>query len=695
MRRIRLLGIFYLMAGTALWMAAAGPEKSGPADKYQDWLKLTEYIILPQEKAVLRHLDNDKDRDVFIRAFWKQRDPTPGTPQNEFQDEHVRRYIYANTHLGRETPREGWMTDRGRIYILLGSPHSIERFDSQSGLHPSEVWYYYGDKSKGLPTYFGVLFYQRNGSGEYRLYNPTGDGPHSLLVDSRGIDIYDHRQAYERIRELAPTLADISISLIPGERPLNFIPSPRNNMILSDIFETHKKNVTPTYATHFLDYVGVVSTEYLTNFVESVLVTALVFDPSTQSQFLHFSINPAKLSIDYYAPQDKYYCSFQLNVSLRQGERMVYQYSKDIPFYFNPQDLDRVQGNGISIQDIFPIIEGEYRLVILIQNSVGKEFSVSEKNIVVPKAAGPPKIVGPVLGFELKESFSPLQVPFKLSGKKIEVDAANTFSSTEQVVIFFNLHNVTRDLWQEGSVNISIKGMREGHESPKNYAVKLRDFPYSEVLGITHSIPAGDFSPDYYEVRLTLENGNQNVLDGEASRFIISPKEIVPHPVILTKSFPSSKSYLYYYSLAYQYDQAGKFKEAEAAYTKALGMNPDFHTGRIEFAHYLLRQNKIQKAMELVEPLRQDTQTQFDFYLIRGLAHMQSRHFQQAIVDLAAGNALYDSDVRLLNALGICYNQMGQKKQAREALEASLRLNPDQKNIQRLLSEIEKAQNER
>ena len=684
------MGIFFVLGSAVLLAAAAGPCNRGSADKYQDWFNLTEYIILPQEKDVLGHLDNDKVRDVFIRAFWKQRDPTPGPPQNEFRDEHVRRFVYANSHLGRETPREGWKTDRGRIHILLGAPHSIERFDSQAGLHPCEVWYYYGDKSRGLPTYFGLLFYQRNGSGEYRMYNPTADGPHRLLVDSQGIDIYDHQQAYEKIRELAPTLADISLSLIPGERPMNFIPSPRNNMILSDIFESHKKNVTTTYATHFLDYVGVVSTEYLTNFVESVLETALIYDPFTQAQFIHFSINPAKLSVDYYEPQDQYYCSFQLNVSLRQGERLVYQYSKEIPFYFDPEELDRVQGNGISIQDVFPVIEGDYRLDILIQNSVGKEFSVSEKNIVVPKAAGPPKIVGPVLGFELKESPSQLQVPFKLSGNKIEVDAANTFSSTEQVVIFFNLHNVTRDLWQDGQVNILIKGMRADQEAPKTYAVKLCDVPYNEVLGITHSIPARDFSPDYYEVSLNLENGSRKVLDAEASRFIISPKEIVPHPVTLTKSFHPSKNYLYYYSLAYQYDKAGKPVKAEAAYTKALRMNPDFHAGRIEFAHFLLRQDKIQKALELVGPLKQDTLTKFDFYLIRGMAFMLSQRFQQAIEDLTTGNALYDSDIRLLNALGFCYSKTGQKKQALEVLAASLRLNPAQKNIQQLTAEIEK-----
>jgi GWxTD domain-containing protein len=668
----------------------------GPGDKYREWLEITEYIILPQEKDVFLQLETDRDRDVFIRAFWRQRDPTPGTPQNEYREEHMARFLYANSRLKRATPREGWMTDMGRIHIVLGPPHSIERFDSKAGLHPCQVWYYYGDKRRGgLPTYFALLFYQRNGSGEYVLYNPAGDGPHSLLVDNRGIDIHDHERAYTKIRELAPTLADVSISLIPGERPLNFIPSARNNILLSDIFESPRKDVVPSYATHFLDYKGVVSTEYLTNYVESASEVAVVFDPLTQSHFVHFSINPQEISIDYYEPGDQYFCNFKLNVTLRgrEDDRLVYQYAKDFPFYFESGDMERIRGNGIAIQDSFPVIRGDYRLDILIQNSVGKEFSVSEKNISVPKGAGPAKITGPVLGFELKESPGLRHAPFKLANARMEVDPGRTFAVTEQVVIFFNLHNVTRELWKNGRVRIRIAGLQEQKgDAARTIELPLTDYPYNEALGITHSIPAGEFEPDYYEVILTLVNGSRSVIDEESGRFIISPKEIVPHPVTLSKTFPSSKSYLFYYSLAYQYDHADDPAKAEAAYEKALQMKPDFKEGMVEYAHFLLRQNKSRKALEKIEQLADDAFLKFEYHLVRGLAHMQAGRFAQAVLDLEAGNAVYDSDVRLLNALGYCYSKTGSRDKAQASLEASLRLNPDQDRIRRLLSEIEKLQ---
>jgi len=64
--------------------------------QYRDWLKLVSYIIQPEEQDVFLQLANDRERDIFIQTFWKQRDPTPGTPVNEYREEHIKRFDYAN-----------------------------------------------------------------------------------------------------------------------------------------------------------------------------------------------------------------------------------------------------------------------------------------------------------------------------------------------------------------------------------------------------------------------------------------------------------------------------------------------------------------------------------------------------------------------------------------------------------------------
>ena len=91
------------------------------------------YITFKEERRVFLKLTNDRDRDAFINIFWLQRDPTPGTPENEFKAEIEKRFAYVNEFFKRGTSRPGWMTDQGQIYMTLGKPNSIERFDDRTG----------------------------------------------------------------------------------------------------------------------------------------------------------------------------------------------------------------------------------------------------------------------------------------------------------------------------------------------------------------------------------------------------------------------------------------------------------------------------------------------------------------------------------------------------------------------------------
>ena len=68
----------------------------------------------PEEKAVL------------AARFWNRRDPTPLTPENERLLEHYRRVAYALEHYAR--PEGGW-DKRGEVFIRLGDPDHISRWD--------------------------------------------------------------------------------------------------------------------------------------------------------------------------------------------------------------------------------------------------------------------------------------------------------------------------------------------------------------------------------------------------------------------------------------------------------------------------------------------------------------------------------------------------------------------------------------
>ncbi|HEY2015945.1 MAG TPA: GWxTD domain-containing protein [Bryobacteraceae bacterium] len=106
------------------------PQAKKRADEVQTpyikWLNEdVAYIITDAERAAFKSLTSDPEREHFIEQFWLRRDPTPGTPENEFKQEHYRRIAYANDHFGSNLVA-GWKTDRGRIYITYGPPDEIE-----------------------------------------------------------------------------------------------------------------------------------------------------------------------------------------------------------------------------------------------------------------------------------------------------------------------------------------------------------------------------------------------------------------------------------------------------------------------------------------------------------------------------------------------------------------------------------------
>src|SRR5450631_1305464 len=121
---------------------------------YKKWLdEDVVWIISDEERAALKQLSNDEERDNFIEAFWQRRDPTPDTEENEYKEEHYQRIAYANEHFAAGVP--GWKTDRGRIYIVYGKADEVDSHPSggsyerpmeegggETSTYPFEDWRY-------------------------------------------------------------------------------------------------------------------------------------------------------------------------------------------------------------------------------------------------------------------------------------------------------------------------------------------------------------------------------------------------------------------------------------------------------------------------------------------------------------------------------------------------------------------------
>src|SRR5688500_8840342 len=96
------------MATTA--MAALSPEKA-------DWGKgPAQFLMTKEEQDRWKTLKTDAEADEFIALFWARRDPTPGTPANEFLNEYESRVAYAEANFAAGK-KKGSITDRGRILV--------------------------------------------------------------------------------------------------------------------------------------------------------------------------------------------------------------------------------------------------------------------------------------------------------------------------------------------------------------------------------------------------------------------------------------------------------------------------------------------------------------------------------------------------------------------------------------------------
>jgi GWxTD domain-containing protein len=133
---------FMVLAVFASSLSMFGQENSGQlTPEYEKWIKEdVGWIIKPGEQRQFLALATDKERDQFIVKFWEHRNPTPGTTENPFKDEHYRRLSFANQHFAENRP--GWKTDRGRVYIVYGPPDVVTKHAGSAIAAPEEIWSY-------------------------------------------------------------------------------------------------------------------------------------------------------------------------------------------------------------------------------------------------------------------------------------------------------------------------------------------------------------------------------------------------------------------------------------------------------------------------------------------------------------------------------------------------------------------------
>jgi GWxTD domain-containing protein len=201
-------------------LAASTPLRSEKSVELRKWIDgPVRYITLKEETSRFKSLETDEARALFIERFWRRRDPSPETLTNEYRELFWRRVQEANRSF-LDSTKPGWMTDRGKIWVLYGPPTDVETYDDlQSDRNTGYGvirWIYQGRPGQRMDLGPVVVVpFQRDAGGEYRLsYDPKLA---SVFFDELAMregqnDIYD--RFFEMVG--TPSRSELSVMLDLG-----------------------------------------------------------------------------------------------------------------------------------------------------------------------------------------------------------------------------------------------------------------------------------------------------------------------------------------------------------------------------------------------------------------------------------------------------------------------------------------------
>ncbi len=131
-----------------------------PESELDREFRWSKYEMTKPEKSQYEQLSGADAKRKLLSDLWRKR--PAGT-----RDTYMTRVTYANANFG-VMGREGYRSDRGRVYITYGTPDDFERHPNESDSKAYEIWTYHSLQGGAI-----FVFVQKNQGGEYDLVHST------------------------------------------------------------------------------------------------------------------------------------------------------------------------------------------------------------------------------------------------------------------------------------------------------------------------------------------------------------------------------------------------------------------------------------------------------------------------------------------------------------------------------------------
>lgn len=664
------------------------------------------WIITDDEREVFLRLDSDPRRDLFVREFWNHRDPSPGTVANEYRDQHYERLEYASENFGRGSPRPGWDTDRGRVWILLGRPRSFNRLPNTSLAVPIEVWFYSVDPASGLPPFFYLIFFKDRGVGSYRLYSPAMDGPSRLLNASgqqqaarggggpgpgaRTLGLGEGAGAIRLLRQVDVELARAASSLIPGEG--GQIVSPlRSEMVLARVFGLPSLLMPQaTWAYNVLT--GLTESKVRFETLPLRAAAVVLFDPSG-IPFIHFATRTRgeRLNLNQY--EDRYYVTFQISSSVRDGDLRFLQ--ADEPRLLQA-DLDeetarRLRTGPVQYMERLPAITGEYTLALMLENNVTHEFGRAEFDLRVPDlettslTSSTPLLVSQVRDTD-PNAYDPFvdQVAFQLGPRLLVPAVGGPFPEGGTVRVLWQL--IVPSEPQPLLASYRLRDTAGKLLIEKVLRIDPGQADDNRLLNHLAAIDLRDVPPGPYVLTADLEGDDRDPIELSVE---VVPQHQYVEPFIHARHQPPATSSQVRLVRARQLRTVGRTDEAITQLDSVLRREPDMEEALELQLDLLTDAGRYQEIEELLTPRLVRAPKNVDLLLQLaeveaqlGQHHDAIRYYERARLEGA------EQTPELLNALASEYYAQGRLEPVATLLQRSLDLRPQQPQIRKLLDEV-------
>ena len=139
-------------------------------EELDDLFAKSVYIASAAEQDKYEALSTVEAKREFMYTFWKARDENPSDDRNQYFQDYLKRVAESNDKF-TAAKKDGWKTDRGRVYLVYGPPSQIDRYPNQIETKPYEIWTY-ETLEGGVVFVFGDV----SGYNDYQLLHSTKRG---------------------------------------------------------------------------------------------------------------------------------------------------------------------------------------------------------------------------------------------------------------------------------------------------------------------------------------------------------------------------------------------------------------------------------------------------------------------------------------------------------------------------------------